>query len=184
MQQLPSLLQVNNCQSDCFQNFTFRLLSTARHRSCGKVIFSVVSVCQPFCTRVCGEAELYRALTPPPRHVQSWPYSTGTSPPPDTFKFVNYKARTSAKRTVGILLNTFLLLTTFTSMSTNHVEEFTIRIHSKHYIWGCFKAGYSYWVQNSFHIVSKTSYQKLCISLVQDPSCIIWMHSGTYTAKV
>ena len=82
MQQLPSLLQVNNCQSDCLQNFTFRLLSTARHRSCGKVIFSVVSVCQPFCTRVCGEAELYRALSPPPRHVQSWPYSTGTSPPP------------------------------------------------------------------------------------------------------
>ena len=101
----------------------------------------MVSVCQPFCTRVCGEAELYRALTPPPRHVQSWPYSTGTSPPPDMFKFVNYKALTSAKRTVGILLNTFLLLTTFTSMSTNHVEEFTIRIHSKYYIWVVSKRG-------------------------------------------
>ena len=57
------------------------------------------------------------------------------------FKFVNYKARTSAKRTVGILLNTFLLLTTFTSMSTNHVEEFTIRIHSKYYIWVVSKRG-------------------------------------------
>ena len=69
---------------------------TARQRSCGKVMFSVVS----FCHSAHGGGGLYLAL-PPSTHTgaRHCPLPRTACPPhsPDTFKLIHYEAQTIGK---------------------------------------------------------------------------------------
>ena len=71
-----------------------------RKRSCGKVMFSVVS----FSLSVHRGSSLYTGPHPP-RPV----FCPSPPPPEDMFKLVYYEARTVSKRAVVILLDCFLV---------------------------------------------------------------------------
>ena len=106
--------------------FTCILLkfSTAHPRSCGKVIFSVVSVGLSFYPQV---GSPYRTSAPtasctgprpclPPdmfKLIQLGPYCTLLRVPPNTFKLVHYAIQTVRERAVGIRLKCLLVWNVF-----------------------------------------------------------------------
>ena len=90
------------------------MIFTDRQRSCEKLMFSVVSVIlfggslvqcpgpvNPYCTGL-HLPDIFKFVSLGPHH-------TGSPPPPDMFKLVDYEAPTAGKREVGIPLNCLLV---------------------------------------------------------------------------
>ena len=114
--------------------YLFVVIITARQRSCGKIMFSVVSVHQSFWpwgfpphhtqTRTEG-------FWPPHvfKFVQLGPHCTG--PTPDTFKVVHYEILTVGKRVVFVIwLKCFLFLIVTYLTPTNGVVKVMFSIVS------------------------------------------------------
>ena len=92
--------------------YTPPTIFTARQQSCGKIMFSVVSVCHSVCQQ--GPHVTTVSWGPPSPQPRPWTPARGSPGPSseylDLFKFGQYVAYTSVgKRTIGIRLKCVLV---------------------------------------------------------------------------